>query len=70
MECALLPSGLEHYVPDSELSFAMVTEMSQPELPFADAVHISSMPASVVPALHNCLKLSITATLGTAICVT
>jgi hypothetical protein len=39
MECALLPSGLEHSVPDCGYSSAMNTEMSQPKLPFADAVH-------------------------------
>ena len=36
---ALLPSGLEHSVPDCGHSSAMNTEMSQRELPFADAVH-------------------------------
>jgi hypothetical protein len=39
MKYALLPSGPEHCVPDSEYSSAMNTEMSQPELPFADVVH-------------------------------
>src|SRR6516225_10269439 len=38
-EYALLSSSLEQSVPDCGHSSAMNTERSQPELPFADAVH-------------------------------